>query len=131
MQPWYQVEPSIVLHQYGTDGAHGLSTAEAARCLIQYGPNALIERGGKRPWQIVWEQLTTTMVVILIVAVVISAALGEHEDTIVILAIVILNAILGFTQEYRAERAMAALKQPGEPERGASARTVATSARRS
>ena len=115
MQPWYQVEASIVLHQHGTDAAHGLSTAEAARRLIQHGPNALIEHGSKRPWRIVWEQLTATMVLILIVAAVISAALGDREDTIVILAIVILNAILGFTQEYRAERAMAALKQLAAP----------------
>jgi Ca2+-transporting ATPase len=115
MQPWYQIDPPIVLHQHGTDAAHGLSMAEAARRLIQHGPNELVERGGKPPWRIVWEQLTATMVVILIVAAVISAVLGDHEDTIVILAIVVLNAILGFTQEYRAERALAALKQLAAP----------------
>src|SRR5690349_4156820 len=115
MQPWYQVEPPIVLHQHGTDATHGLSATEAKRRLIQHGPNELVERGAKSPWRIVWEQLTATMVVILIVAAVISAALGDHEDTIVILAIVALNAILGFTQEYRAERAMAALKKLAAP----------------
>jgi Ca2+-transporting ATPase len=105
----------MVLHQHGTDAAHGLSTAEAARRLIQHGPNELVERGAKSPWRIVWEQLTATMVVILIVAAVISAALGDYKDTIIILAIVVLNAILGFTQEYRAERAMAALKKLAVP----------------
>src|SRR5262245_40968620 len=109
MQPWYQLEPAIVLSRQGTDAADGLSAAEATRRLIQHGPNELAERGGKSAWRIVWEQLTATMVVILIVAALISAALGDHEDTIVILAIVALNAILGFTQEYRAERAMAVL----------------------
>jgi Ca2+-transporting ATPase len=115
MQPWHQAEPALVLRQQGTDAEHGLSAADAARRLLQHGPNELAERGGKRPWRILWEQLTATMVVILIVAAVISAALGDYEDTIVILAIVVLNAILGFTQEYRAERAMAALKRLAAP----------------
>src|SRR5690349_2937484 len=115
MQPWYQVEPPIVLHQHGTDAAHGLSATEATRRLIQHGPNELVERGAKSPWRIVWEQLTATMVVILIVAAVISAALGDHEDTMAVSGIVVLNAILGFTKEYGAERAMAALKQLAAP----------------
>jgi len=115
MQPWYQVEPPMALRQQGTDAAFGLSAAEAARRLIQHGPNELVERGGKSAWRIIWEQLSATMVVILIIAAIISAVLGDHEDTIVILAIVVLNAILGFTQEYRAERAMAALKKLAVP----------------
>jgi len=115
MQLWYQIEPAMVLRQQGTDAAEGLSAAEATRRLLQYGPNELADRESKSPWRIVWEQLTATMVVILIIAAIISAALGDHEDTIVILAIVVLNAILGFTQEYRAERAMAALKKLAVP----------------
>jgi len=115
MQQWHQLEPSAVLRQHGADAIQGLSTAEAGRRLIQHGPNELVERGGKSAWRIVWEQLTATMVVILIVAAVLSAALGDYNDTIVILAIVVLNALLGFTQEYRAERAIAALKQLAVP----------------
>jgi Ca2+-transporting ATPase len=115
MQHWHQLEPSVILRQHGTDAIQGLSAAEAARRLIQHGPNELAERGGKSAWRIVWEQLTATMVVILIVAAVVSAALGDYNDTIVILAIVVLNALLGFTQEYRAERAIAALKQLAVP----------------
>ncbi|MBK9712459.1 MAG: cation-translocating P-type ATPase [Kouleothrix sp.] len=115
MQPWYQLEPSTVLDQHGADAAHGLSAAEAARRLVQHGPNELAERGSTSPWRIVWEQLTAVMVIILIVAAVLSAALGDYKDTIVILAIVVLNAILGFTQEYRAEQAMAALKKLAAP----------------
>ena len=115
MQPWHQLEPTAVVRQHSTDATHGLSTTEAARRLIQYGPNELAERGGKSPWRIAWEQLTATMVVILIVAAVVSATLGDYSDTIVIAAIVVLNAMLGFTQEYRAERAIAALKKLAVP----------------
>jgi P-type Ca2+ transporter type 2C len=115
MNQWYALETYEVLRQYGTDAAQGLSAAEATRRLIQHGPNELVERGLKSPWRIIWEQLTATMVVILIVAAAISAAMGDEQDTIVILAIVVLNAILGFSQEYRAERAMAALKQLAVP----------------
>ncbi len=115
MNQWYVLEIHEILRQQGTDAAQGLTAAEAARRLIQHGPNELVERDLKSPWRIVWEQLTATMVVILIVAAAISAALGDYKDTIVILAIVVLNAILGFTQEYRAERAMAALKQLAVP----------------
>ncbi|MFZ2640991.1 MAG: cation-transporting P-type ATPase, partial [Verrucomicrobiia bacterium] len=92
-----------------------MTDAEAARRLDRHGPNQLIERGRRSPWRILWEQFTATMVVILIIAAVISAALGEFIDAGAILAIIILNAILGFTQENRAEKAMAALKQLAAP----------------
>ena len=106
---------AAVLQHLGADPARGLTEAEAARRLAQHGPNQLVERGCKSPWRILWEQFTATMVVILIIAAIISAALGEFVDAGAILAIVILNAILGFTQENRAEKAMAALKQLAAP----------------
>jgi Ca2+-transporting ATPase len=106
---------SQVLETLGTRPETGLSQAEAARRLAEYGPNELIERGLKSPWRILWEQLTAIMVVILIIAAVVSLALGDYKDAIAILAIVVLNAVLGFTQEYRAERAMAALKKLAVP----------------
>jgi Ca2+-transporting ATPase len=83
--------------------------------LAEHGPNELVERGLKSPWRILWEQLTGLMVVILIVAAVVSGALGDWKDAIAILAIVVLNAVLGFSQEFRAEKAMAALKQLAVP----------------
>lgn len=93
----------------------GLSKSEAARRLQTYGLNELEEKGGKRPWAILWEQLTATMVVILIVAGVISAILGDYKDAIAIFTMVLLNSVLGFTQEYKAEKAMAALKKMAAP----------------
>ncbi len=115
MANWYQLETKAVLQQLASDVDNGLSAGEVSRRLAQYGPNELTERGVKSPWAILWEQLTGIMVVILIVSAVISLLLGETTDALIILIIVILNAILGFTQEYRAEQAMAALKRMAVP----------------
>ncbi|MFQ6057709.1 MAG: cation-translocating P-type ATPase [Anaerolineae bacterium] len=112
---WHRLKASEVLARLGSDGERGLSQAEAARRLMEHGPNELVERGLKSPWHILWEQLTAIMVVILIIAAVVSAALGDYKDAVAILGIVILNTILGFTQEYRAERAIAALKKLAVP----------------
>jgi Ca2+-transporting ATPase len=115
MPNWYQLDPQQTLQELGTDLHAGISSEEAARRLEQYGPNELVERGAKSPWAILWEQLTGIMVVILIISAVVSLFLHEYVDTIVIMIIVVLNALLGFTQEYRAERAMAALKKMAVP----------------
>ena len=106
---------STVLHMLETNASAGLTDDEAARRLARYGPNELIERGGKSPWFILWEQFASVMVVMLIIAAVVSASLGDYKDTAAILAIVLLNAVLGFRQEYKAEKAMAALKKLGAP----------------
>jgi Ca2+-transporting ATPase len=93
----------------------GLSEAEVETRLGQSGTNELIEQGLKHPLVILWEQLTATMVIVLIVAAVIAFFLGETKSVIAIMAIVILNALLGFTQEYRAEQAMVALRRMAAP----------------
>jgi P-type Ca2+ transporter type 2C len=112
---WHTSETEEVLDALGTDAASGLSDEEAARRLAERGPNELEDKGTKKPWVILWEQFTEVMIVILIVAAVVSAFLGDYEDSIAIAAIVVLNAVLGYTQEYRAERAMAALKRLSAP----------------
>ncbi|RPF46862.1 Ca2+-transporting ATPase [Thermodesulfitimonas autotrophica] len=111
----HEMAPEAVLHEFGSDAATGLSSPEAGLRRQKYGPNELTETPPKSPWRILWEQLTAAMVVVLIVAAVVSLFLGEYKDAVAILVIVVLNAILGFTQEYRAERAMAALKKFAVP----------------
>ncbi|MCB0034033.1 MAG: HAD-IC family P-type ATPase, partial [Anaerolineales bacterium] len=115
MANWYQEEITAVAQQLDSSPESGLSTQVAQARLEEVGPNELVEKGVKSVWLILWEQLTDVMVVILIIAAVVSAFIGEPTDTIVIIAIVILNALLGVTQEYRAEQAIAALKKLAVP----------------
>src|SRR5215211_1862158 len=112
---WHTSEVAEVLRDLGTDAGSGLGEEEAARRLEERGPNELEDRGTRSPWAILWEQFSSTMIVILIVAALASALLGDYEDSIAIAVIVVLNAALGFVQEYRAERAMAALKRLSAP----------------
>ncbi|MCB8943652.1 MAG: cation-translocating P-type ATPase [Ardenticatenaceae bacterium] len=115
MTDWYKLAVDDALQRLETNPKEGLSGTAVQERLAQYGPNELIERGSKHPLLILWDQIKEVMVVILIVAAAVSAFLGEYNDVIVIMAIVILNAILGFTQEYRAEQAIAALKKMAVP----------------
>lgn len=112
---WYQHEIEGALQELKSDYNHGLSEEEASLRLQQYGPNELQDYGRKNPLLILWAQFTSTMVLILIAAAVLSGFLGKPLETIAISVIVILFAVLGFIQEYRAERAMAALKKLSIP----------------
>lgn len=112
---WHTLETHETLAQLQTDSGKGLAATAAQQRLQHYGPNELVDRGGVSPWKILWGQLTSIMVVILIIAGAIAAFLGDVEDTVVILALVIINTLIGFIQEYRAERSMAALKQMAVP----------------
>jgi P-type Ca2+ transporter type 2C len=113
--PWHSHAANTALETFSVDAAEGLSDTEVERRRRQYGPNELTDRGVKSPWVILLEQFKETMVIVLIVAAAISGVLGEVKDAIAILVIVILNAVLGFTQEYKAEQAMAALKKMASP----------------
>ena len=112
---WHTLEAATVLERLETDGASGLTEAVAAQHFERDGPNELLETGIKSFWLILLEQFTGTMTIVLIVAAAVSLALGEYVDASAIIVIVILNAALGFTQEFRAEKAMAALKQLSSP----------------
>jgi len=112
--PWYTKDREEVLQELNSS-QKGLSEKEAQERREKYGPNELEERGLRSPLVVLAGQFTEIMVIVLIVAAAISFAIGETTDAIMILIIVILNAILGFTQEYRAERAIAALKKLSVP----------------
>jgi Ca2+-transporting ATPase len=112
---FYQVESSKVVDEIASNVDQGLTGQESAHRLERYGFNELVETGKKSPWRILWEQMTSIMVVILIIAAMISLILGEYLDSIVITAIILINAAIGFQQEYKAEEAMSALKQMAVP----------------
>ncbi len=94
----------------------GLSSEEAQRRLAQYGLNQLTEAARPGFLSKLWDQLNNFVVILLIVASIISALLGEWVDAAAIMAIVVLNSILGIVQESRAEEALAALKKMAAPE---------------
>jgi Ca2+-transporting ATPase len=100
----------------------GLSLSEAGRRLEEHGPNELKEKRKKTPFMMFIEQFRDFMILVLIGAAVVSGLIGDLTDTVVILVIVVANAVIGFVQEYRAERAMAALRQMAAP--GATVRRV-------
>ena len=97
----------------------GLTTAEANSRREKYGRNELEERGGRTVWHILWEQVSSVMIVILLIAGVLALLFkgggGLPIDAIAIFSIVILFVVLGVMQEYRAQKAIAALKQMSSP----------------
>ena len=95
---------------------NGLTSADAAQRLTQYGPNQLTQAARPGFLRLLWEQFNNFIVMLLIVASIISALLGEWVDASAIIAIVVLNAVLGIVQEKRAEEALAALKNLAAPE---------------
>ena len=114
MTAWHALEHEQLYQQLDAS-PEGLASTEAARRLERDGPNELQERGLRSPLTVLAGQFTEIMVIVLLVAAVVSFAIGETTDAIMIMIIVILNAALGFSQEYRAERAMAALRQLAVP----------------
>jgi len=112
---WHQLSADAARQRLASDATHGLTAREAATRLATHGPNALAEGRRRGPLRMLFDQFTDFMIVVLIAAAVISGLLGDMVDTVVILVIIVLNAIVGFVQEYRAERAMAALRQLAAP----------------
>lgn len=93
----------------------GLTADEASERLAKHGPNILREKKKKPAWLMLLSQFKDVMILMLIAAAIISGLVGELSDTVVILIIVLLNAVVGFIQEYRAEKAMEALKKMSAP----------------
>ena len=108
---WHATEADSVVQALGVDPTRGLAQSEAARRLVQHGANELAHEERASPLALFFSQFRNTLVVILLAATVLSAFLGEVADAAIILAIVIFCAVLGFVQEYRAGRALDALKR--------------------
>ena len=112
--PW-TLTPRDVCAELSTDPRAGLTAEEAARRLQEQGRNQLAEARGKSLGRLFAEQFKGIVIWVLIAAAVLSGIMGELVDAVVIVAIVILNAVLGFVQESRAERSLAALRRMSNP----------------
>ena len=119
-QAWHSLEIDESLSALEADASQGLSTEDVQSRLIEYGPNELIETGGRSRWQILLAQFADVMLLMLIGVAVVAAVLDVRsgkfpKDAIAIMTIVILNAVLGYLQESKAEQALAALKDLSSP----------------
>jgi Ca2+-transporting ATPase len=112
---WHTLKPEQVLSHFEVQD-NGLTSEEARKRLEHYGPNQLKESPRPTFLQMLWEQLNNFVVILLIVASAISALLGDYVEAAAIMAIVVLNAVLGIIQERRAEEALAALKKLAAPD---------------
>jgi len=115
MTKWWHLDVDEIARALGTDGKTGLSAAAAAEKLRTHGGNELLGKKGRGPLAIFLDQFKGLIIWVLIVAALVSGFLKEWVDALAILAIVILNAILGLVQEYRAEKSLAALKKLSAP----------------
>ena len=113
--PWHILSAESIAAQLDTSDA-GLSTSEATARRARWGANELVDRARRPWWRMLLGQFADFMILVLIAAAVISGLIGEAQDTITIVVIVVLNAIIGTVQEYRAERAVAALRAMAAPE---------------
>ena len=113
-EEWHSLEVLQVLEKLQTS-TQGLNAAEAANRLKQYGFNELTIAAKVSPWKILFNQFKNILILILLGATLVSLATGHEIDAMVIFAIVMVSAVLGFFQEYRAERALEALKKMLSP----------------
>jgi P-type Ca2+ transporter type 2C len=117
---WHSLDIAAVASHLKGDCTAGLSAQEVQRRQAEYGPNELTESGGRGSWAIFIDQFKNIMLLMLILVAVISGGLDLRaqnfpKDAIAIFAIVVLNGILGYLQESRAEKALAALKRMSSP----------------
>ncbi len=130
-QDWHAMPADAIAAELASDPLRGLSATEAQRRLAIHGPNELAQTAATSALTIFARQFTSLVIWILILAASVSAVMGERVDAIAIVAIVVLNAVIGFFQEYRAEKAVAELKRMTAPRgrvlRDGSATTVPAS----
>ena len=108
---WHQISATEATLRLDVDPLTGLSSEEAATRRTRYGPNRLKEVPPRSRWLLLLDQFKGVLILVLIGAAVLAAAIGDLTDALVILIVVVINAVLGFSQEYRAEQSLAALKK--------------------
>ncbi|MHB8840498.1 MAG: cation-translocating P-type ATPase [Candidatus Aquicultor sp.] len=112
---WHQKRTEEVFDELNT-GLQGISSEEARRRLERVGRNELTTKRQKTPFELLLDQFKDFMIIVLIIAAIVSSLIGEAADALAILVILVLNAAIGFVQEYRAERAIEALQVLAAPE---------------
>ncbi len=113
---WHTMSSTDVLDKLETPLDDGLSLEEVKARQEKFGPNELTEAPSTTFWEMLWSQINSFVIYMLLAAALVSALLGDYVEAVAILAIVILNAIMGIIQESRAEAALAALKKLAAPE---------------
>ncbi|NRW81876.1 magnesium-transporting ATPase (P-type) [Clostridium beijerinckii] len=107
---WFDAPSQEVLQKLNVNPDVGLSESEAKERLEKYGENKLASQSKKSLWQLFLSQINDVMIYILLVAAIISAFMHEYSDTIVILLVILINALIGVFQESKAEKSLEALK---------------------
>ena len=108
---WHAIAAEKVVQSLETDGEKGLDEKEAEKRLETYGPNKMPEKRKRTWWQRLLAQFTNVLIYVLIGAAVITALMDHWVDTWVILAVVLINAVIGFIQEGKAESALKSIQQ--------------------
>jgi len=111
LRPWHTLSAEEALHEQVSELATGLSQTDAADRLHRYGLNRLVEKPPRPAWHLLLSQFKSFLILVLIAAAVLAAAIGDLKDGVVILMVVIINGLLGFYQEFQAEKSLAALKK--------------------
>ena len=109
-KPWHTLAVAEVALELGVTPAHGLAETEAESRLAQHGENRLLEAKPRPQWLKFLDQFKNFLVIVLLFAAALAWAIGNPKDAAVILIVVLFNAALGFYQEHRAEKTLAALK---------------------
>ena len=108
---WHLRDAHELASEHGVNPALGLPEAEAGERIQRHGPNELTSKAGSSWLSLLADQFNDFMILVLIAAAVVSGVIGELVDTLAIVVIVVLNAVIGFVQDWRADKAMAALQQ--------------------
>ncbi len=108
---WHLRDAHELAREHGVDPALGLAEAEAALRAVQHGPNEIAAGERRTPAALLLDQFKDFMILVLLGAAVVSGLIGDLVDTLAIVVIVLLNALIGFVQAWRADRALAALQQ--------------------